>query len=146
MQKKSLVCQADEYENLDIICNAGYDSAICDLPQAPTGKRGRPAKRGKRLSPAEDFSLSAEKIGDYYVGVRKVLTNIFGDRCVHAYVTAGNKTTETRRLFFSTVTPEAIHMACAWQEKGYRDIGQSDQCFVLCNENIAIQRRNILPI
>ena len=96
--KKSLVRLADEYENLDIICNARYDSAIYNLPQAPTGKRGRPAKRGKRLSIIEDFSLSTEKIGDYYVGVRKVLTNIFGDRYVHAYVTAGNKTTETRRL------------------------------------------------
>ena len=115
--KKSLVCLADEYENLDIICNARCDSAIYDLPQAPTGKRGRPAKRGKRLSLVEDFSLSAEKIGDYYIGVRKVLTNIFGDRYVYSYVTAANKTTETRRLFFSTIAPETICMSCAWQEK-----------------------------
>ena len=115
--KKALVCLAGEYKNLDIICNARYDSAIYDLPQAPTGKRGRPAKRGKRLSITEDFSLSNEKIGDYYVGVRRVLTNIFGDKCVHAYVTASNKTTETRRLFFSTIAPEAVRMACAWQEK-----------------------------
>lgn len=115
--KSVVVCLADEYENLDIICNARYDSAIYDLPPAPTGKRGRPAKYGKRLSIIEDFSLSAEKAGDYYVGIRKVLTNIFGSRCVHAYVTAGDKTTETRRLFFSTITPENIRMACAWQEK-----------------------------
>ena len=115
--KKALVCLAGEYKNLDIICNARYDSAIYDLPQAPTGKRGRPAKRGKRLSITEDFSLSNEKIGDYYVGVRRVLTNIFGDKCVHAYVTASNKTTETRRLFFSTIAPEAVRMACAWHEK-----------------------------
>lgn len=115
--KKPLVCLADKYKNLDIICNARYDSAIYDLPKAPTGKRGRPSKRGNKLSIIEDFSLSSEKVGDYYVGVRKVITNIFGDRCVHAYVTAVNKTTETRRLFFSTIAPEAIHMACAWQEK-----------------------------
>lgn len=115
--KAPLVCLADKYKNLDIICNARYDSAIYDLPQAPAGKRGRPAKRGKRLSLIDDFSLSAEKTGDYYIGVRKVLTNIFGDRYVHAYVTAANKTTETRILFFSTITPESIHMACAWQEK-----------------------------
>ncbi len=51
------------------------------------------------------------------MGVRKMLTNLFGDRCVHAYVTAVSKTTETRRLFFSTVTPTDIRMACAWQEK-----------------------------
>lgn len=91
--------------------------AIYDLPQAPTGKRGIPAKQGRRLSLMKDFSLSAEKTGDYYIGVRKVLTNIFGDRCVHAYVTASNKTTMTRRLFFSTIAPESICMACAWQEK-----------------------------
>ena len=115
--KGALVCLADEYKNLDIICNARYDSAIYDLPQAPTGKRGRPAKRGKRLSILEDFSLSAEKIGDYYVSVRKVLTNLFGDRCVHAYVTAGSNTTEPRSRFFSTIAPEDIRMACAWQEK-----------------------------
>lgn len=105
-----------KYENLDIICNARYDSVIYVLPPVPTGKRGRPAKRGKRLSLIEDFSLSAEKTGDYYVSVRKVLTNIFGDRCVHAYVTVGSKTTETRRFFFSTIASEAIRMACAWQE------------------------------
>ena len=115
--KRAMVCLADEYKNLDIICNARYDSAVYDLPQTPTGKRGRPAKRAKRLSILEDFSLSAEKTGDYYVGVRKMLTNLFGDRCVHAYVTAVSKTTETRRLFFSTVTPTDIRMACAWQEK-----------------------------
>ena len=115
--KKPLVCLVDEYKNLDIICNARYDSAIYDLPKAPTGKRGRPSKRGKKLSIIEDFSLSEEKVGDYYVGVRKVITNIFGNRYVHAYVTAVNKTTETRRLFFSTITPGDIRMACAWQEK-----------------------------
>lgn len=115
--KKPLVCLADEYKNLDIICNARCDSAIYDLPQPPSGKRGRPAKRGKRLSIIEDFSLSTEKIGDYYVGVRKVLTNIFGDRCVRAYVTASNETTNTRRLFFSTIAPEFIRMSSAWQEK-----------------------------
>lgn len=66
--KKSLVCLAGEYENLDIICNARYDSARYGLPQAPTRKRGRPAKRGKRL-------------------------------------------------FFSTIAPKSIHIACACQEK-----------------------------
>ena len=58
--KKALVCLVGEYKNLDIICNARFDSAIYDLPQAPTGKRG---------------------------------------------------------LFFSTIAPEDVRMACAWQEK-----------------------------
>ena len=54
--KASLVQLADKYKNLDIICNVRHNSAIYDLPQAPTGKRGRPAKRGRRLSLIEDFS------------------------------------------------------------------------------------------
>ncbi len=37
--KKSLACLVGKYKNLDIICNAWYDSAIYDLPPATTGKK-----------------------------------------------------------------------------------------------------------
>ena len=66
--KKNLACIVDEYPNLDLICNARADSVIYDLAPQPTGRRGRPAKHGERLSIKEDFTLSAEKIGDYYMG------------------------------------------------------------------------------
>ena len=115
--KKDLVSIVDEYPNLDVICNARYDSVIYDLAPQPTGKRGRPAKHGKRLSPETDFSLSDEKIGDYYIGVRRVLTNIFGCREVLAYVTSSEKESSSRRLFFSTIFPEQMQIFCAWQEK-----------------------------
>ena len=46
------------------------------------------ASHGKRLSVQDDFTLSDEKIGDYYMAVRHVLTNIFGRRQVLAYVTS----------------------------------------------------------
>ena len=36
------------------------------LEPARTGRRGRPAKHGKRLSVETDFTFSDEKIGDYY--------------------------------------------------------------------------------
>ena len=115
--KKDLVSIVDEYPNLDVICNARYDSVIYDLAPQPTGKRGRPAKHGKRLSPETDFFLSDEKIGDYYIGVRRVLTNIFGSREVLAYVTSSEKESSSRRLFFSTIFPEQMQIFCAWQEK-----------------------------
>ena len=115
--KKDLVSIVDEYPNLDVICNARYDSVIYDLAPQPTGKRGRPAKHGKRLSTETDFSLSDEKIGDYYIGVRRVLTNIFGCREVLAYVTSSEKESSSRRLFFSTIFPEQMQIFCAWQEK-----------------------------
>lgn len=60
--KKDLVCVVDEYKNLDLIGNARSDSVIYDLPPQPTGKRGRPASHGKRLSIQDDFVLSSEKI------------------------------------------------------------------------------------
>lgn len=88
--KQNLI-SIDEYPNLDLIGNAMSDSVIYDLAPAPTGKKGRPAKHGKRLSIDEDFALSDEKIGDYYTGVRHVLTNLFGTREVLAYVTSTAK-------------------------------------------------------
>lgn len=97
--KKNLVTIVEEYSNLDLIGNARSDSVIYDLAPAPTGRKGRPAKHGRRLSIEEDFVLSDEKIGDYYTGVRRVLTNIFGSREVLAYVTASEKSSSTRRLF-----------------------------------------------
>ena len=115
--KKDLVCVVDEYKNLDIICNARSDSVIYDLTPPPTGKRGRPAKHGRHLSLEEDFVLSAEKIGDYYLGVRRVLSNLFGQREILAYVTATEKAQGPRRLFFSTIFPNQIELFCAWQEK-----------------------------
>lgn len=115
--KKDLLHLADDYAALDIICNARSDSAIYDFPPERTGKRGRPAKHGKKLSIYEDFNLSSEKVGDYFTGFRRVLTNIFGDRTVLAYVTAAAREGNSRRLFFSTVSPEQLQIFCAWQQK-----------------------------
>ena len=115
--KRDLVCVVDEYPNLELIGNARSDSVIYDLPPVKTGKRGRPAKHGRRLSMNEDFILSDGKIGDYYTGCRRVLTNIFGARQVMAYVTSPCKEGGSRRLFFSTVFPSQLQIFCAWQEK-----------------------------
>ncbi len=115
--KQNLVSIVEEYSNPDIICNARVDSVLYDLAPPKTGKRGCPAKHGKRLSIKEDFSLSEEKIGDYYIGVRKVLTNLFEHQEVLAYVTSSEKANASRRLFFSTIFPEQLQIFCAWQEK-----------------------------
>ena len=60
--KKNLVSIVDEYENLDLIGNARSDSAIYGLPPQRTGKRGRPALHGKKLSIHDDFILSTKKL------------------------------------------------------------------------------------
>jgi len=114
--KRNPVCIKEGYENLDIICNAGRGSVIYDLAPRPTGKRDRPAKHGRQLSVEEDFRMSSEKIGGYFIGVRCVLANLCADRQVMAYVTSSEKEGGGRRLFFSTVHPEKLHIFCAWYE------------------------------
>ena len=83
--KQNLVSIVDEYPNLALIGNARIDSVMYDLAPAQTGRRGRPAKHGKHLSIENDFMFSGEKIGDYYTGIRRGLTKIFGNREVLAY-------------------------------------------------------------
>ena len=87
--KRNLVSIVDEYLNLDLIGNARIDSVM--YAPAHTGRRGRPAKHGKRLSVETDFAFSNEKIGDYYIGAHRVITNLFGCREIQAYVTATEK-------------------------------------------------------
>lgn len=86
--KKNLVSIVEEYLNLDLVGNARSDSVIYDLTPERTGRKGRPTKHGRRLFIETDFALSDEKIDDYYTGVRRVHTNIFGSRQVMVYVSA----------------------------------------------------------
>ena len=119
--KKNLVSIIDEYPNLDLIGNARIDSVMYDLAPARTGRRGRPANHGKRLCVETDFAFSKEKIGDYYTGVRRVFTKIFGDREVLAYVTDTEKGNGTKRLFFSTIFSEDLKVFCTEEEHSSSD-------------------------
>ena len=98
----------DEYKNLHLIGNARSDSVLYELPPARTGKRGRPAIHGKRLSIEKDFTLSDEKLNGYYMGKRQVRTTLFKGRTVTAYVTCAEKGKGTRRLFLSTISEDAV--------------------------------------
>ena len=101
------------------------------MPPEKTGKRGRPAKHGKKLSIYDDFELSDGKIGNYFIGYRKVISNIFSDLTIMAYVTASNKTGSGRRLFLSTINPADIHISCAWQEKApLNQTGKEWMCYI----------------
>ena len=101
-----MICLSDEYKNLEIICNVRHDSVMYDLPPELTGKRGRPARHGKHLSLTDGFTLSGEKIGGYYIGTCMVLTKIFGNKYIHATVTATDKH-HRQGGFFSTVSPHS---------------------------------------
>ena len=73
----------ERHNNLALICNVRSDTVLYDLPPQSTGKRGRPRKRGERLS-LEQFELSEPKHGDYKIGTRQVMTNLWKHKKVHA--------------------------------------------------------------
>ena len=115
--KKEVLCLAEQFQNLDIICSVRKDTVLYDLPPAPSGKPGRPPKRRKKLSVDTDFALSDKKTGNYHAAYRMVLSNLFGDCRILAYVTSPDKKSGSRRLFLSTVSPAHLSLFCAWQEE-----------------------------
>ena len=75
----------EAHENLELIANVRVDTVLRDLPQR-TGKRGRPPKKGRKISIYDDFTFTL--VGKYFTAARTVLTNLF--------VTCRNKRNEKR--------------------------------------------------
>ena len=104
-----------QYDNLALICNVRYDTALYDLPPAKTGKKGRPKVKGKKLS-FEDFEFSTVDGTDYSVGSRQVITNLFGKKTVHAIVTKTKN--GSHRLFICTKDPHQLNFDLDSSELG----------------------------
>ena len=114
-----------ENPQLELISNVRIDTKLYDLPPKPTGKRGRPAKKGHVLTIQTDFELN-NHTGDYVVGTRKVLTNLFPEP-VYAMVTASNpENPSSYRLFISTLMPEDILMDEDELEKDFPEKNNQD--------------------
>lgn len=109
------------HSQLELVVNVRVDTKLYDLPPEPTGKRGRPPKKGQPLTIQEDFQL-IHQLGDYYIGTRKVMTNLFPVP-VYAMVSAGNTDNpSTYRLFISTLMPEDIFSNAALEESWEEEI------------------------
>ena len=113
--KQEVTDLVEQFEHLDIVCNVRKDTVLHELPPKPSGQRGRPKKYGERIF-LDDISLSEQPIGGYYTGVQMVLSNLFGERKIFAYVTSTEPIGGSRRLFLSTITPVTLSLFCAWQE------------------------------
>lgn len=101
-----------KHDNLKLVGNVRKDTALYDLPPPPNGKRGRNPKKGKKLNIHNQDHFQFEKIGEYYVATRKVITNLFKDKVVYVTVTATDlDNPQSYRLYLSTVLPEEVkHM------------------------------------
>jgi len=101
------------YENLELIANVRVDTVLYDLPQS-TGKRGRPAKKGGKLSIYSDFRFT--EIGKYFIAARTVITNLFKIP-VYMTVTATNLDNHKGyRLFLSTISYEKLYAMFSQQQ------------------------------
>lgn len=98
----------DEFENLEIICNARIDTVLYNLPGERTGKRGRPRIRGERID-MKSVHPEKPKGADYYMGCLEVITNLWKNRHVYAYVTASDPNKSSSfRLFLCTAPSKAL--------------------------------------
>jgi len=112
------------YENLELIANVRVDTVLYDLPQPETNgvrlrKRGRPAKKGGKLSIYNDFSFT--EMGKYFIAARTVMTNLFKNP-VYMTVTAKNLANHNGyRLFLSTITHEKLYAGFSEQQASHND-------------------------
>jgi len=113
--KGEVLKTVESHENLELIANVRLDTVLYDLPVASTGKRGRPAKKGRRLSIFDDFDFS--EFGKYFVAVRTVMTNLFKNP-VYMTVTATDlDNRKGYRLFLSTITPDKFNAIFSSREQ-----------------------------
>jgi len=94
------------HSNLYLIANVRVDTVLYDLPQ-PTGKRGRPAKKGKKLSIHNDFDFAL--VGKYFIAARTVITNLFKIPVYMTVTTPNLDNHKTYRLFLSTIAHDKLY-------------------------------------
>ena len=105
--KKPVTSLLDSYDNLNIICNVRVDTAMYELPPERFGKCGRPGKYGEKAD-INNVLLDTPAYGKWKIGVKTVLTNLFGNRKVLSVVTSPKEGSESRRLFLCTVSEEDL--------------------------------------
>lgn len=108
-----------KYENLNLISNVRIDTNLFELPPPHTGKRGRPAVKGRKLDICTDFHFI--RVENYYIAVKRVLTNLFDEPVYLTITTPNPDSRNTYRLFISTLMPEAISRQFNGYEKTLSD-------------------------
>jgi len=110
------------YSNLELVANVRTDTVIYDLPHR-TGKRGRPAKKGGKLSIYSDLSFTA--MSKYFIAARTVMTNLFNTP-VYMTVTATNLDNHNGyRLFLSTISYQKLYAMFSQQKSPDNDSARS---------------------
>jgi hypothetical protein len=103
--KKPFLKMLKDYSNLSVIGAVRSDTAMYDLCPKPTGKKGRPRKRGLKLN-FKDFEYTKED--DYYIATKKVITNLFDDPVMITVTTTDTDKFSSVRVYVSSIEPLEI--------------------------------------
>lgn len=103
--KKPFLNMLNSYSNLHVIGAVRSDTALYDLRPEPTGKRGRPRKKGIKLS-YKDFDYHKE--GEYYIATKKVLTNLFSDPVLVTVTSTDIDKFSSARVYICSIEPSDI--------------------------------------
>jgi len=114
--KGMVIKTVKKYANLELVANTRADTSLFDLPPDPSGKRGRPPVKGRKLDIHTDFNFI--RVGDYFIAVKVVLTNLFEKLPVYVTVTTPDLLNHNAyRVFISTVQPEQLRQCFGGYEK-----------------------------
>jgi hypothetical protein len=103
--KRPFLNMLKKYTNLSIIGAVRSDTSMYDLCPEPTGKRGRPRKKGLKLN-IRDFDYTKEN--DYYIATKKVLTNLFNEPVIVTVTTTDVDKFSSVRVYVCSIEPSDI--------------------------------------
>lgn len=122
--KGQVIDTVKKHSNLELIAAIRSDTALYELAPPPTGRKGRPRKYGARIKPRD---LCFEKIGEYFVSTKQVLSNLFGTQPVEVTVTVKDiENLDSIRLFISTVASKDIRI---FQKHEVENISYTEETF-----------------
>lgn len=106
--KGEVLVLTKDFPQLEMICHVRSDTVLYDMPAPRTGKRRRPQIHGARLD-MHSIPLMKTKGYRYYMGSRKVITNLWKGQTVYAFVMAISQEKESSyRLFVCMIDPDDI--------------------------------------
>jgi hypothetical protein len=118
--KGDILKTVKKHKNLELIANARADTSLFQMKPPRTGKPGRPAEKGKKLDIHTDLGFI--RVGDYFIAVKTVLTNLFGDLPIYLSVTTPDVLKyDAYRVFICTVAPERLKQQFRGNDKKLSD-------------------------
>lgn len=116
--KKPFLSRVLAFDFVELIGAARVDTATYELPPPPTGKKGRPRKRGDRIDYTKLSYIAEDSAENLVQSTLQCLTNLT-ERVVYATYTTTNISSFTSvRLYISTIPLDTIKSFAVTESQG----------------------------